>query len=94
MRKKEAKEVVKRDKQEKRKQNYTPKTKATENGEKIKEKCLVCMQDLDSDAEEDPEKNIGCGNCLKWFHLWCSKFEGLDIIDVKDVEYLCHTCNE
>lgn len=94
MRKKEAKEAEKLDKQEKRKQKYTSNTKATENKEKVKEKCSVCMQDLDSAAEEDPEQNIGCDNCPKWFHLRCSKFEGLDFNDVKDIEYLCDTCNE
>lgn len=40
------------------------------NGERsTKEQCAVCEEDLDSDAEMENEKNVGCDLCARWFHL-------------------------
>lgn len=53
-----------------------------------------CVTDLDSDAEDDGDKNVGCDFCPKWFHLKCTKFVGLPYNDVEGEYFKCEFCGD
>lgn len=65
------------------------------NGERsTKEQCAVCEEDLDSDAEMENEKNVGCDLCARWFHLGCTKFTGSKYDEVSKLDFTCDFCEE
>lgn len=37
-------------------------------------KCSACNEALVSDIEDDDEKNIGCDECPRWYHMKCTEF--------------------
>lgn len=39
-----------------------------------KQKSGVCEEDLNTDIEENNEKNIGGEKCLRWFHMKRTEF--------------------
>lgn len=59
-----------------------------------KEKCGVCEEELDSDAEEEGEKNIGCDVCPRWFHLVCTKLSRQSYKSVINQEFFCDFCSD
>lgn len=59
-----------------------------------KEKCGVCEEELDSDAEEEGEKNIGCDVCPRWFHLVCTKLLGQSYKSVINQEFFYDFCSD
>ncbi|KAK5648346.1 hypothetical protein RI129_003238 [Pyrocoelia pectoralis] len=56
-------------------------------------KCSSCEEELVSDVEEDEQKNIGCDQCERWFHLGCTEFIGLKYEDVKSRDFSCLYCS-
>lgn len=69
-----------------------PKTEPLTNIAIKKEKCAVCEDELDSDAEAEGEKNVGCDCCPRWFHLDCTKLAGRPYKEVTRVDYNCDFC--
>ncbi|KAJ8968816.1 hypothetical protein NQ314_002078 [Rhamnusium bicolor] len=61
---------------------------------KKKEKCAVCEDELDSDAEDEGEKNVGCDICPRWYHLSCTKLAGQTYVAVCDQEFICNFCGD
>lgn len=59
-----------------------------------KQKCSSCKDELDSDAEEECDKNIGCDTCTRWFHLKCTKLAGQAYEDVMQLDFYCDLCNQ
>lgn len=68
------------------------KTKELPSEQNIKQNCDQCANILNSDTEDDENKNVGCDFCTKWFHLKCTDFIGLTYDDVKDKPFKCNTC--
>ncbi|KAJ8967707.1 hypothetical protein NQ314_002653, partial [Rhamnusium bicolor] len=64
----------------------------TINMEAEKQKCGVCEEPLDSDAELEDEKDVGCDLCPRWFHLGCTKFVGSKYDDVANEDFVCDLC--
>lgn len=69
------------------------KQKSTQGNIKTKQDCANCNEQLDSDAEDDPEKNIGCDNCSAWFHLKCTEYVGLPFEEICNKDFLCFKCS-
>lgn len=55
----------------KRRKKTKPIYKESKNGPSTFEqiKCTACHEELNSDKEDEDNKNIGCHNCSNWFHL-------------------------
>lgn len=60
---------------------------------KKKEACADCNLNLDSDTENNDEKNIGCDKCPKWYHLKCTIFQGCAYSDIQNSEFICKYCS-
>lgn len=94
----------KREEMEKRKLEKATKNekklKAKDENDKLKNlvkkkvKCALCLDVLESDAEEEGEKNVGCDLCPRWFHLYCTKMAGETYDSVTDKEFFCDFCCE
>ncbi|KAK5648048.1 hypothetical protein RI129_002940 [Pyrocoelia pectoralis] len=56
-------------------------------------KCSACNEDLISDVEEDDEKNIGCDDCPRWYHMKCTEFYGLTYEEASTKDYICFICS-
>lgn len=69
-------------------------TLGTENKENniTKHTCNQCEVILNSDTDEDEDKNVGCDFCTKWYHLKCTNFIGLSYDEVKDKAFKCNSC--
>ncbi|KAJ8953396.1 hypothetical protein NQ318_023513, partial [Aromia moschata] len=52
-------------------------------------KCSSCNDELISDTEDDSEKNIGCDECPRWFHMKCTAFCGLPYSEAANKDYIC-----
>ncbi|XP_065363191.1 uncharacterized protein LOC135956584 [Calliphora vicina] len=76
-----------------RKINKENKPKKNKKG-KIKQVCGTCKEDLDTDAEDDGLKNIGCDICPQWFHLKCTNLKELPYDDVMGIDFVCIACND
>lgn len=65
-------------------------------GKKRKQKqvCGTCDEDLDTDAEDDGLKNVGCDSCPKWFHLKCTDFKNIAYDEVIHMDFVCKACND
>ncbi|KAF5271158.1 hypothetical protein FQR65_LT17691 [Abscondita terminalis] len=59
---------------------------------KGKEKCENCEDELDSEAEQDGEKNIGCDSCPRWFHLQCTNLSNMMYEEAANMDYQCDFC--
>ncbi|KAJ8956456.1 hypothetical protein NQ318_010770 [Aromia moschata] len=57
-------------------------------------KCSSCNDELISDTEDDSEKNIGCDECPRWFHMKCTAFCGLPYSEAANKDYICLMCSE
>ncbi|XP_045501117.1 uncharacterized protein LOC123698513 [Colias croceus] len=68
------------------------KTKNLASNQNVKQHCGQCANILNSDTEDDEDKNVGCDFCTKWFHLKCTDFIGLTYEDVKNKPFKCNTC--
>lgn len=66
--------------------------KRNEQVQVVKQNCAQCTISLNSDTEDDDNKNVGCDFCTKWFHLKCTDFIGLTYDQVKDRPFKCNTC--
>lgn len=55
-------------------------------------RCTSCSEILESDAEEDEEKNIGCDYCTRWYHLKCTEFIGMAYEEAAEKDYRCDLC--
>lgn len=51
--------------------------------------CTLCLEDLVSDVEEDENKNIGCDECPRWYHLKCTDMVGLSYNEAAQKDYIC-----
>lgn len=60
----------------------------------FKQNCGICEEDLESDAENENEKNVGCDICPRWFHLGCTKFVGLSYNEVSNLDFACDFCDD
>lgn len=65
---------------------------ATEKTEK--QSCGICEEPLDSDAEDENEKNVGCDTCPRWYHMGCTQFNGLKYSDVQHKDFICDFCEQ
>lgn len=54
-------------------------------------KCATCSEELNSDTEDEGNKNIGCDHCTKWYHLRCTEI-GISYEEAATKEYTCYTC--
>lgn len=79
-------------KKRKAKQNKISEELKTALVARIKQKCGSCQDELDSDAEEDCDKNIGCDTCPRWFHLKCTKLAGQAYEDAMNLDFYCNLC--
>ncbi|CAH0547108.1 unnamed protein product [Brassicogethes aeneus] len=95
-RKREEIEKRKLEKASKNKKKLKPKdeNEIQKNLIKKKVKCAICEDLLESDAEEEGEKNVGCDMCPRWFHLNCTKLAGETYDSVIDQEFYCDFCCE
>lgn len=106
--KKEKSEAIKRRKEERqvtkgekkklkgRKQKEVRNDEGKENEprpSKEKINCAACQADLNSDTEDEDNKNIGCDNCTNWFHLGCTEFLGLTYDEASTKDYKCFACS-
>lgn len=60
---------------------------------RLKQKCGICEEELESDTELENEKNVGCDFCPRWFHLGCTKFTGLTYNQVSNLDFTCDFCD-
>lgn len=93
------KQAVKRKQEEAKKKKEIDKAKKPKKGKllktketNIKQNCGQCTNILNSDTEDDENKNVGCDFCTKWFHLKCTDFIGLTYDDIKDKPFKCNMC--
>lgn len=93
------KQAVKRKQEETKKNKEKNKAKKLNKGKLLttteltsKQNCGQCANILNSDTEDDENKNVGCDFCTKWFHLKCTDFIGLTYDDVKDKPFKCNMC--
>ncbi|XP_050681505.1 uncharacterized protein LOC126976946 [Leptidea sinapis] len=56
--------------------------------------CSECLEALISDVEDDAEKNIGCDNCIRWFHLKCTEMCNKSYVEAAISTYTCPFCNK
>lgn len=68
------------------------KLKSIKKPKKPKRKCSKCEDELISDIEDEEEKNIGCDNCIRWYHLRCTNLSNLPYIEAAKKEYICEHC--
>lgn len=54
--------------------------------------CADCTELLESDIEEDDEKNIGCDHCPRWYHMKCTEFIGNPYEEAAELDYSCDYC--
>lgn len=57
-----------------------------------KEICEQCNDELDTDAEDDALKNIGCDSCSRWYHLSCTKLSTKTFAEAQNEEFVCDLC--
>ncbi|KAJ8941790.1 hypothetical protein NQ314_010278 [Rhamnusium bicolor] len=76
-----------------RENSLTPQLKRPSTLKKKKEACADCNLDLDSDTENNDERNIGCDKCPKWYHLKCTIFQGCAYSDIQNSEFICKYCS-
>ena len=55
-------------------------------------KCAACTEYLNSDTDDEENKNIGCDHCTKWFHLRWTEI-GLSYEEAAAQEYSCYSCS-
>ncbi|KNC29500.1 hypothetical protein FF38_11566 [Lucilia cuprina] len=69
------------------------KIKKENNPKKVKKGrkllCGVCQDGLDSDAEDDALKNVGCP---QWFHLKCTSLKEIQYEIVQGIDFVCNDC--
>ncbi|KAJ8939522.1 hypothetical protein NQ314_011089 [Rhamnusium bicolor] len=84
-------------KQEKIVQSTMKKRKVTNKNSstctEIKIKCAECEEEIISDTEFNDLKNIGCDDCLAWYHLKCSTFMGKLYEEVMNLPFKCPKSN-
>lgn len=49
---------------------------------------------MDTVAEDDALKNVGCDTCPKWFHLKCTSMKELAYDDVFGLDFVCNSCKD
>lgn len=78
----------------KERDNKRSKTKKTlrKTTKKSVLKCSECSNDLISDVEDDSEKNIGCDECVRWFHLRCTILQNMSYLEAAQLDYTCQYC--
>ncbi|KAG5867636.1 hypothetical protein JTB14_037293 [Gonioctena quinquepunctata] len=80
-----------------KKQKTIEKTEVTQEEVEVvrkKQKCGVCDDELDSDAEEEREKNVGCDTCPRWVRLNCMKLLGQSYNDVRNQYFYWDFCSD
>lgn len=55
-------------------------------------KCSSCNEELISDTEDEADKNIGCDECPRWYHMKCTEFCGLPYSEAANKDYICFMC--
>ncbi|XP_072390016.1 uncharacterized protein [Diabrotica undecimpunctata] len=68
------------------------KTKVQSSTSKDKVLCTLCEEELISDVEDDGNKNIGCDECPRWYHLKCTDMSDLSYNDAAQKDYICDMC--
>ena len=58
-----------------------------------RKKCGICEDELDSEAEEEGDKNVGCDMCPRWFHLNCTKLSGQGYNEIINQVFYCNFCD-
>ncbi|XP_044757482.1 CENP-B homolog protein 2-like [Coccinella septempunctata] len=76
------------------KRNKTALTTNTSNIETEKKTCTICEKHLESDAENENEKKIGCDICPRWFHFGCIKYNDLSYSDAQHQVFFCDFCDQ
>ncbi|XP_055914229.1 lysine-specific demethylase 5B-B-like [Eupeodes corollae] len=91
------KEIEERKKKRKILQDQKPKNKQKKKvnvSEKSRKKeiCEQCNDELDTDAEDDALKNIGCDSCSRWYHLSCTKLSTKTFQEAQNEDFVCDLC--
>lgn len=80
------KKAMEKEKRKKKRKILTTKTA------KKNIKCSECSDVLVSDVEDDSEKNIGCDQCIRWFHLKCTNMCDKACAEAALSTYTCPFC--
>lgn len=85
-------EAIKERKLQRQKRKIEKEKQSKPKKGKRKQICSACDEDLDTDAEDDHQKNVGCDTCPQWYHLKCTEFKDLKYEDVINLDFVCQAC--
>lgn len=92
---KDERKKIKESKEEKKLRKKYKQTR-TNSKENLKTKgkipCDLCKEILNSDTEDEDNKNIGCDFCDKWFHKRCTEFYDVPYSIAAAKDYKCDMC--
>ncbi|GBP07377.1 hypothetical protein EVAR_69469_1 [Eumeta japonica] len=86
-----AEAIIKR-KLERQNRKLQKESKVKRKKGKQKEICSACEEELNTDAEDDDLKNVGCDTCPQWFHLKCTNLKNVKYNDIFKLDFICRTC--